>query len=54
VTKRPDAPTLATGPADPNAPVPANDSKQSDPNQSGANAPTLANRDASGTKLGGD
>jgi len=51
VTKRPDAPTLATGPAQPNAPVPANDSKQPD-----ANAPTLANRDitAVGTRLVGD
>src|SRR5580704_14791408 len=40
VTKRPDAPTLATAPADPNAPIPANEPKQPD-----ANAPTLANRD---------
>ena len=51
VTKRPDAPTLATGPAQQNAPTPANEPKQPD-----ANAPVLANRDTSavGTRLGGN
>jgi tetratricopeptide (TPR) repeat protein len=50
VIRRSDQPTLADQP-DPNAPVPANDSKAPD-----ANAPTLANRDTSavGTRLGGD
>jgi tetratricopeptide (TPR) repeat protein len=56
VTKRPDEPTLAAAPGQPNAPVQASDSKPNDLGQPGANAPTLANRDGSavGTKLGGD
>jgi tetratricopeptide (TPR) repeat protein len=56
VTKRPDAPTLANGAADPNAPIPANEPKQPDANAPAPNAPVLANRDTTsvGTRLGGD
>jgi len=51
VTKRPDAPTLADGPAQPNAPIPTSEPKQPD-----ANGPTLATRGAPvvGAKPGGD
>jgi tetratricopeptide (TPR) repeat protein len=56
VTKKPEAPTLADGPAQPNAPLPASDSKQPNANAPTLNAPVLANRDttAVGTRLGGD